>query len=80
MMTGIPDSVIEAMLRAYTDGMVRGAEPPVSFMAMRAALRAAEAKGYKLIARDPVPEFKDWFAYLDDYQAWWDAAPGVGKS
>lgn len=77
-MTGIPSDVIEAMVRTFhVDVNSRGGTVKTG---LRAALRAAEAKDYKLIGREPTEAMLDACANsLGEWQAMWDAAPGVGK-
>ena len=82
-MTGIPDDVIEAMVdameRAFDED---GADDKDALLD---ALRAAEAKGHKLVSREPTNlmlgtvEQGNRAAALVNWRAMYDAAPGVGK-
>lgn len=52
-MTTVPDDVIEAMVVSYYDQPGDDTEAGWHIEAMRAALAAAEAKGWKLVPREP---------------------------
>ena len=84
-MTSIIDSVIEAMALAY---LRTAPEPAGAIGRMKAALRAAEDRGYKLVSREPTEAMIDNMLAVkpqitaSNRQIWdagWDAAPGVGK-
>ena len=83
----IPDDVIRDMSDAF---LVEEGSGNTTFDSLRAALRAAEARGYKLIGREPteamikariVPKEPGSFdeRLAEGLRASWDAAPGMDK-
>lgn len=86
-MTTIPDDVIEAMVVSYYDQPGDDTEAGWHIEAMRAALAAAEAKGWKLVPREPNEDMTGAFdRHCDEHgqcmvktgwRAMHDAAPKV---
>ena len=85
-MTGIPDDVIETMVQALCPDPTSLSCPQFDFDAscrckqvMLRTLRAAEARGYKLIGREPTSKMLKVAYMPGSWPMMWDAAPGVGK-